>query len=47
MRCDSWASLLAYNLTSPYLGHKPKARVATPFTYLIIYFTAFKWEFRV
>jgi hypothetical protein len=29
MRCDSWASLLAYNLASPYLGHEPKARVAT------------------
>ncbi len=30
MRCDSQASLLACNLTSPYLGRKPKARVVTP-----------------
>jgi hypothetical protein len=31
MRCDSWASLLAHNLTSPCLGYEPKARVATTF----------------
>jgi hypothetical protein len=29
MWCDSWVFLLARNLTTPYLGHKPKARVAT------------------
>jgi hypothetical protein len=29
MKCDSWASLLVRILASPYLGHKPKARVAT------------------
>jgi len=29
MRCDSWASFLARTLASPYLGHKPKARVPT------------------
>jgi hypothetical protein len=28
MRCDSWASLLAYTLASPYLGYEPKAKVA-------------------
>jgi len=29
MRSDSRASLLARTLASPYLGHKPKAKVAT------------------
>ncbi len=29
MRCDSRASLLAFTLASVYLGHEPKARVAT------------------
>jgi hypothetical protein len=29
MKCDSWASLLAFTLASPYLGHEPKVRVAT------------------
>jgi hypothetical protein len=29
MRCDSQASLLAHNLTSPCLDHEPKAKVAT------------------
>jgi hypothetical protein len=29
MRCDSQASVLACTLTSPCLGHEPKARVAT------------------
>jgi hypothetical protein len=29
MKCDSWASLLALILASPYLGHEPKARVTT------------------
>jgi len=29
MRHDSWASLLAYNLATPCLGHEPKVRVAT------------------
>jgi hypothetical protein len=29
MKCDSRASLLASTFASPYLGHKPKARVAT------------------
>jgi len=29
MKCDSQASLLACTLASPYLGHEPKARVAT------------------
>jgi hypothetical protein len=29
MRCDSWASLLALTLASPYLGHEPKVRVVT------------------
>jgi hypothetical protein len=29
MKCDSRASLLAYNLASPCLGRKPKAKVAT------------------
>jgi len=29
MRCDSWASLLAYALASPCLGLEPKAKVET------------------
>jgi len=29
MKCDSWASLLAYTFASPCFGHKPKVRVAT------------------
>jgi hypothetical protein len=29
MKCDSRVSFLARNLASPYLGHKPKVRVAT------------------
>jgi len=29
MKCDSWASLLAQTFASPFLGCKPKARVAT------------------
>jgi len=29
MKCDSQASLLARTFASPYLGHKPKARVVT------------------
>jgi hypothetical protein len=29
MKCDSQASLLARTFASPYLGHAPKARVAT------------------
>jgi len=29
MRCDCQASLLAHILASPYLGHKPKAKVTT------------------
>jgi hypothetical protein len=29
MKCDSQASFLAYILTSPCLGHEPKARVVT------------------
>jgi hypothetical protein len=30
MKCDSRASLLARTFTNPYLGRKPKAKVATP-----------------
>jgi hypothetical protein len=29
MKCDSWASFLAYTLVSPCLGHEPKAKVVT------------------
>jgi hypothetical protein len=29
MKCDSWASLLARNFASFFLGRKPKAGVAT------------------
>jgi hypothetical protein len=29
MKCDSWASLLAHTLTSPYFGCEPMAKVAT------------------
>ncbi len=29
MKCDSQASFLARTLASPYLGHEPKAKVAT------------------
>ncbi len=29
MKCDSWASLVAYTFASPCLGHEPKAKVAT------------------
>jgi hypothetical protein len=29
MRCDSWASLLAYTFASPCFGREPKVRVAT------------------
>ncbi len=29
MKCDSWASFLACTFASLYLGHEPKARVAT------------------
>jgi hypothetical protein len=29
MKCELWASLLARTFASPYLGYKPKARVAT------------------
>jgi ubiquilin len=29
MLCDSRVSLLAHNLATPCLGHKPKARVVT------------------
>jgi hypothetical protein len=28
MRCDSWASLLAFTLANPCFGREPKARVA-------------------
>jgi len=27
MRCDSWASLLAYTFASPCLGREPKTKV--------------------
>jgi hypothetical protein len=29
MKCDSWASLLAYTFVSLCLGHQPKVKVAT------------------
>jgi hypothetical protein len=29
MKCDSWASFLAYTFASPCLGRKPKAKVMT------------------
>ncbi len=32
MRCDSWASLLTFNLANSCFGREPKARVATFFT---------------
>jgi hypothetical protein len=34
---DSWASLFAHNLASPYLGREPKARVATKWFHLLYY----------
>ncbi len=40
MKCDYWASLLAYTFTSPYFGHKPKAKVATN---KISYVSATNW----
>jgi hypothetical protein len=33
LRCDSWASLLAYTFVSPYLGCEPKAKVTTKHTW--------------
>ncbi len=36
MRCDSWASFLAYTLASPYFGREPKTRAMTSsFTKLV------------
>jgi hypothetical protein len=35
MRCDFWASFLAYTLVSLCLGHEPKARVATRITIIL------------
>ncbi len=37
MRCDTRASFLAHTLTSPCLGHKPKARVVTLFVIKVGY----------
>jgi len=36
MKCDSWASFLACTFTSPCLGHKPKAKVATLIFHVIM-----------
>jgi hypothetical protein len=39
--------LLAHNLASPCLGHKPKAKVATFFVIMNVFFTIgfFSWRF--
>jgi hypothetical protein len=29
MKCDSWASFLAYTFINPWFGHEPKVRVVT------------------
>jgi hypothetical protein len=36
MRCDFWASLLAYTLASPYFGYKPKVKVVTIYDHVFL-----------
>jgi hypothetical protein len=35
MKCDSWASFLAFTFVSRCFGHEPKARVVTSFEFLL------------
>ncbi len=44
IKSDFQASLLVYIFVSPYLGHKPKASVATQFFLKYVYFCSINYE---